>query len=376
MATKNEGKLGQVVQLDAVTVFGDSVQLPMFDRTEPDAWFILAEANFNLRGVTDSRTKYWYVLSKFDASTLKKLSTFLQLLRGDDPYRELREMLCETYEPPMEQKLDAFLGLTEIGDERPSVFGLEIQQLTAKSSMDHLRKRVFLSCLPGPIVTAIAGSLQGSFNTVVKAADRAWTAASTASGALQAAATLAAVANTSQVPFSQGGKRKAPQRGARPTGQMTSLHIVQLPQKVRRFGKEVCSGLFAFGRAQTTWESFGSGIPGGRDPRRWEWDDQNGLRKRVGRSLSAAGPMKPTKPSRPAQLGLIMDQRSRQRCLIDTGSQVSLLPPSPATPTVQQSRVRLMAANGTPIKAFGHLNREIKIGGKSYSFIFLRLTLF
>ena len=30
-----------------------------------------------------------------------------------------------------------------------------------------------------------------------------------------------------------------------------------------------------------------------------------------------------------------------------------------------------MVANGTRIKAFGHLNREIKIGGKSYSFIFL-----
>ena len=30
-----------------------------------------------------------------------------------------------------------------------------------------------------------------------------------------------------------------------------------------------------------------------------------------------------------------------------------------------------MAANGTPIKSFGQQNREIKIGGKSYSFIFL-----
>ena len=171
------------------------------------------------------------MLSKFDASTLKKLSTFLQLPRGDDPYRELREMLCETYEPPMEKKLDAFLGLTEIGDERPSEFGLEIQRLTAKSSMDDLRKRVFLRCLPGPIVTAITGSLQGSFNTVVKAADRAKMAASTASGAPQAAATVAAVANTSQVPFSRGGKRKAPQRGARPTGQMTSLTLCSFHKK-------------------------------------------------------------------------------------------------------------------------------------------------
>ena len=93
MAMKNEGKLAQAVQLEAATVFGASVQLPMFDQTEPDAWLILADANFYLRGVTDSRTKYWYVLSKFDATTLKKLSTFLQLPRGNDSYQELREMV-------------------------------------------------------------------------------------------------------------------------------------------------------------------------------------------------------------------------------------------------------------------------------------------
>ena len=121
MATRNvpEAKPGTSVQVDAASVFGASVQLPMFDKTEPDAWFVLAEANFNLRKVTDSSTKYWYVLSKFDTPTLRKLSTFLKMPRGEDPYNELREMLCETYEPPLEQKIDAFLALTDIGDDRP-----------------------------------------------------------------------------------------------------------------------------------------------------------------------------------------------------------------------------------------------------------------
>ena len=129
MVTKKDveqAAVGSAVQVDAASVFGAAVQLPMFDRAEPDAWFILADANFNLRKVTDPSTKYWYVLSKFDAATLRKLSTFLKQPRGADPYRELREMLCKTYEPPMEQKLDALLALTEIGDERPSEFVLEL----------------------------------------------------------------------------------------------------------------------------------------------------------------------------------------------------------------------------------------------------------
>ena len=58
---------------------------------------------------------------------------------------------------------------------------------------------------------------------------------------------------------------------------------------------------------------------------------------------------------------------------MDTGSQVSLWPPSSTTPALKniQSNVRLTAANGTPIASFGKQLREIKIGGKIYSFVFI-----
>ena len=89
-----------------------------------------------------------------------------------------------------------------------------------------------------------------------------------------------------------------------------------------------------------------------------------GFGKRLGRSPSAAG------ISRPAKLGLVLDDLSRKRCSLDTGSQVLLWPPTSVTST-GVSNIWLMAANGTPIKAFGRKRREIKIGGKSYMFIFL-----
>ena len=134
MATADvKDKAGPTIPMDAAAVFGAAVQLPTFDRSEPEAWFALADANFGLRGVTDSKIKYWYVLSKFDSAALKKLSTFLKRPRGADPYRELREKLCQTYEPPIEQKLDTFLSLAEMSDERPVEFGLDIQRLTSEA---------------------------------------------------------------------------------------------------------------------------------------------------------------------------------------------------------------------------------------------------
>ena len=247
MATKSEVNLSQAVQLDAATVFGASVQLPMFDRTEPDTWFILADANFNLRGVTDSRTKYWYVLSKFDATTLRKLSTFLQLPTGNDPYKELREMLCQTYEPLLEQKIDAFLELKEIGEERPSEFGLELQRLTAKASMDDVRKRVFLHCLPKTIVTAIRGSLEGDFQTVVKAANRVWTAASTSAEVSLSPATVAAV--TSGQTSSRGGKQGGGrQHVPRPSTQMTSLTLCSFHKRFGHAARKCARGCSCWGK--------------------------------------------------------------------------------------------------------------------------------
>ena len=199
------------VHLDAA-VFGASVQLPSFDKIEEETWFAMADANFALRKVKDSTTKYYYVLSKLDASTLRKLSSFIKRPRGDDPYSEIKEELFEAYEPPLEQKLDALLSLAGMGDESPKEYGMEIKRLASDATLDDVLKRI---------------------------------------------------------------------------------------------------------------------------------------------------------------LGTAIDSISRRKCLLDTGSQVSLWPPSPTTSTIHSSRVRLGAANGTPIKAFGSQKKKIKIGDKSNSFIFI-----
>ena len=87
MASKDipEAKATPSLQLDAA-VFGASVQLPSFDKIEPEAWFAVADANFALRKVTDSTIRYYYLLSKLDSTTLRKLSAFLKQPRGEDPY--------------------------------------------------------------------------------------------------------------------------------------------------------------------------------------------------------------------------------------------------------------------------------------------------
>ena len=211
---------------DAAAVFGASVQLPSFDKVDPETWFTVADANFALRKVTDPKMKYYYVLSKLDAASLRQLAAFLKEPKGDDPYQEIKNELCEAYEAPLEEKLDALFALTDIGDDRPRRFGKEVQRLAADASRDDMLKRIFVRCLPQRIVTAITSSLGCKLDVVIDAADKAWTASATGPNA---SASVTAVSGSS----TRGGKRGGRQRGGRSGGQMTQLTLCSFH---KRFG--------------------------------------------------------------------------------------------------------------------------------------------
>ena len=98
--------------------------------------------------------------------------------------------------------------------------------------------------------------------------------------------------------------------------------------------------------------------------RRGEYGD--GLGKLKGRSPSAA-----VNRVSVANLGLVMDGVSGKKCLLDSGSQISLWPATLKHRVVRSSSIKLVAANGTNINSFGTALHEIKIGLKKYSFSFV-----
>ena len=226
-------KEAKALQLDAA-VFGASVQLPAFDKLEPVSWFAVADANFALRKVSDELTKYYYILSKLDSSTLRKLSAFLKRPRGDSPYQEIRSELCEAFEPSMEQRLDTLLAVTDSGEESLRAFGLQLQRLLGDATTDDILKRIFLRSIPHTIVTAISGSLEAKFSVVLQVADRAQKASATSARAAPAAATVAAVSGPS-TPAPRRGGRGGRQRGGR-SGAQDHIKSVQLCHFHLRFG--------------------------------------------------------------------------------------------------------------------------------------------
>ena len=150
-----------------------AVQLPTFNRLAPSSWFHLTDANFHLLGITQPDTKFWYVVSKLDPENLRKLSSFLAAPRGKDPYTEISAILCQTYEPQLEQKLDALLVTTSMGDERPAEFSLELRRLCDNSKVKDILKRIFVKVIPTCLVDAISGNMDDSFDALTRVGDKA-----------------------------------------------------------------------------------------------------------------------------------------------------------------------------------------------------------
>jgi len=55
-----------------------------------------------------------------------------------------------------------------------------------------------------------------------------------------------------------------------------------------------------------------------------------------------------------ASLLFVIDKITKNKFLIDTGAEVSVLPPSYTDLHIGPKRFSLVAANGTPIPSFGH----------------------
>ncbi|GFU08796.1 retrovirus-related Pol polyprotein from transposon 17.6 [Trichonephila clavipes] len=67
-------------------------------------------------------------------------------------------------------------------------------------------------------------------------------------------------------------------------------------------------------------------------------------------------------PSKHTSRLFLLDRKSGQKFLIDSGSEICVIPPSPTTNKSPQSNFSLFAANNTKIPAYGMVRKELNLG--------------
>ncbi len=75
-----------------------ALKLPPFMEDDPEAWFGLIEAQFELRGITTDSTKFYHAVSGLQGNPQKQVKDILKLPRSiTDRYSRLKERLTESY---------------------------------------------------------------------------------------------------------------------------------------------------------------------------------------------------------------------------------------------------------------------------------------
>jgi len=140
----------------AAAVYAVSLKLPTFLASRPDVWFQQTEAQFALRNITDSTTKYFYLLTSLDPVVTERMAGDVAAVPIDGKYEYLKSKLMEVYGLTDDQKADRLLDLSGLGDWKPSQLCAHIQSLTV--NQDVLMRRIFLRQLPEDVrvqVTAL-----------------------------------------------------------------------------------------------------------------------------------------------------------------------------------------------------------------------------
>ena len=97
-----------------------TIKVPPFFKHAPETWFMHLEAQFDLKQLKTSSTKFYYCISALPSHVATQLTHMIQD-PGDDPYQEIKDRLIHLHSLRNYQKFEALINLPLTSDTTPSV---------------------------------------------------------------------------------------------------------------------------------------------------------------------------------------------------------------------------------------------------------------
>lgn len=145
-----------------------TIKAPEFIENAPTAWFSILEAQFQLRGVTVSTTKYYHALSQLPSDVVAHIphDVFTQ-----QNYETLKTAVVSSYERSKPEMLEKLMSQTTLSG-RPSLYLQEMRTLASKISVaDDIIRHKFLKALPNTVSAALASHSAIDLTALGKLAD-------------------------------------------------------------------------------------------------------------------------------------------------------------------------------------------------------------
>lgn len=145
---------------------------PTFWPEKPAVWFLQLEGQFNLAGINDDATKYFYVVSYLDSKYANLVEDVLTSPPKTDMYERLKAELIKRLSVSKENQLKQLLMHEELGDRKPSQFLRHLRQLAGTDIPDNFLKTIWTSRLPNNIQVIIACQDTAPLQSLADMADK------------------------------------------------------------------------------------------------------------------------------------------------------------------------------------------------------------
>ncbi|XP_060878713.1 uncharacterized protein LOC132951039 [Metopolophium dirhodum] len=148
------------------------VRLPGFWHNSPTQWFTHADAMFANKRICSDLTRVNHVLEALDEEGVRTIS---DLLGPDATYDSIQQRLITAYGVPQATRFQRMIQPGGMGDRTPSRLLRDMRDVYPDGMSDNSLVAFWLSKLPPPVRTVIAG-LTGSGDFLAERADRVWEA--------------------------------------------------------------------------------------------------------------------------------------------------------------------------------------------------------
>ena len=123
-----------------------ALKLPAFWPENAEVWFAQAEAQFAIKSISVSKTKFYYAVASLPQEVATQILDLIRAPPAGDPYKVLRERLITLYSLNDYQRFEALVSLPLTGDQKPShLMNRMLALLPDDHKPDFILRGLFLS---------------------------------------------------------------------------------------------------------------------------------------------------------------------------------------------------------------------------------------
>ncbi|GFT68950.1 retrovirus-related Pol polyprotein from transposon 17.6 [Trichonephila clavipes] len=339
---------------ETVEVARIALRLPPFWKSNVRLWIAQCDHAFTFSGISSDDTKYSALVANLDAETLFYVSDIVLSPPNSDKYHTLSQRLITQFSDSETQKIKKLLTDLQLEDEKPSHLLRKMKELSNGQLQDDFLQSLWLQRMPPHIQTVLSASSE-PLDKLANIADKV-------SEVVGSSSTICAA--TTVPPPSQSSSCSV-----QPTMDSLARQIQELSLQVAELTRERNSShhqRYSPDRRRSHSRSRsvnrGSGIC--YYHRRYKEQARKCVspcafvqKKRVSSVIAGMA-----EPSQHTSRLFLLDRKSGQKFLIDSGSEICVIPPSPTMNKSPQSNFSLFAANNTKIPAYGMARKELNLG--------------